>query len=786
MLLTDVGTSQGGGLSSLFPKLFKLRPVAMGGLLYADAGKPAVKGSRWRGNLMPPASAVAEAAVYLPGLETSVRNAAVDFGFPQNLVEKYTILRELNRGGNGVVYLVEHQQTGEEFACKSIAKILEDAPKNKRLARLEAIKREVDVLERLSGSLNVVKLNEVFEDADNVYLVMEYCRGGELLHRIGERHYSERTVASFMRGVLRTLAQCHSHHVLHRDIKPGNFMLLHEGDRAPLKAIDFGLAMPYDPDCLPKTDMTLEGTPWYMAPETLSSQVTPASDLWSAGVMAYQLLTGKYPFDDFKNQHNPSISAIWRSVLMDKLDFNRKHWDGISDEAKDFVRLLLNRDPDKRPTAKAVLEHPWLRGDSKERSTGKQLSSSVVQRIQRFAQNSFFKRNVLQFIAAELLEQQHQQVAAAAKAAMAEGGRLVLDAMDTAAMASLFHQMCFEHEDQELSRRGVSERLKQLGYRLESSELDRLFAKIDGDGDGKLDRVEFAASQVDWRAVQQSHGDVWAAAVRHCFAALDTDGDGLIRCDDIAATLRDKLPPAELRRAVRQVMRESGQDPSAKGMDYDHFVTMLRPGSVDSLEQYDDRWGRASPGSASADKINGLLGAGDSMHGGSAAGDVSVHSAAGSDLGSDLDAGQGQGGQYWGPPAPPALSYPVPIAARPSGSGGGRLPRHTAVHVSPPAAVAGGVGCFRFDTAQGGGRGGAGNGAAGAAAFAPAGAVAAVLAPQPTDRVRGGMQCDLRMHGSNLYRNMAGAGGGGGHPGGQLYRSPAGPGLRSGLESVRE
>ena len=71
---------------------------------------------------------------------------------------------------------------------------------------------------------------------------MELCRGGELIRRIGARHYSERTVASYMRAVLRTLVQCHGARILHRDVKPGNFMLLNDDERSPLKAVDFGLA----------------------------------------------------------------------------------------------------------------------------------------------------------------------------------------------------------------------------------------------------------------------------------------------------------------------------------------------------------------------------------------------------------------------------------------------------------------------------------------------------------------------------------------------------------------
>jgi calcium-dependent protein kinase len=141
-------------------------------------------------------------------------------------------------------------------------------------------------------------------------------------------------------------------------------MLLSSDERAPLRAIDFGLATPFEPEDLPLTNLGLEGaltliprlrssvsrlptrcqlaswmllhrghscvgapltraaalrcatlctagTPWFQAPEVLSSQVTPACDVWAAGVMACQLLTGRLPFDDHRNPMNPSITAIW-------------------------------------------------------------------------------------------------------------------------------------------------------------------------------------------------------------------------------------------------------------------------------------------------------------------------------------------------------------------------------------------------------------------------------------------------------------------------------------------
>lgn len=239
---------------------------------------------------------------------------AIECGYARNYHEKYSRGPALGRGGFGVVAVVTDKDTGKEYACKSINKFLEgDVSDKKQERHIGNIRREVAVLRRLRGTLNVAHLKQAYEDDRDVHVVMEFCRGGELWHRIGNKHYAERTVsnelsgtleqlahtrssvtcsvllqvASFMRAVLRTLSQCHSHRILHRDVKPGNFMLLNDSDRAPLKAIgisfaaghpgcctehpvhnynfchaDFGLAVFYDPGGLPRTDLGLEGTPW--------------------------------------------------------------------------------------------------------------------------------------------------------------------------------------------------------------------------------------------------------------------------------------------------------------------------------------------------------------------------------------------------------------------------------------------------------------------------------------------------------------------------------------------
>eukprot|EP00879_Flechtneria_rotunda_P009752 GHRR01010202.1.p1 GENE.GHRR01010202.1~~GHRR01010202.1.p1 ORF type:complete len:707 (+),score=240.27 GHRR01010202.1:2191-4311(+) len=326
-------------------------------------------------------------------------------GYKRGIHAEYEFDSPLGEGGFGTVRVVRHRSSGVEFACKSICKRLDvpNLPPIKQQQHLENIQREVLILRKLRGTLNVIHLEDVYEDDTHVHIIMEYCRGGELLHRMGHRHYSERTVASYMRAVLRTLAQCHTHRILHRDIKPGNFMLLTEAEDSPLKAIDFGLAVFFNPSNLPLTDLGLEGTPWYMAPEVLSSAVEPASDVWAAGVMAYQLLSGRFPFDDWQNPQAPALSLVWRSILGEEPSFSWAGWQNITNQAQDFCRTLLNKDPKQRPSAREALHHPWLlKGNRKERKQGT-LLTQVVQRLQRHKQQNIFKKTVLDMMANELL-----------------------------------------------------------------------------------------------------------------------------------------------------------------------------------------------------------------------------------------------------------------------------------------------------------------------------------------------------------------------------------------------
>lgn len=151
----------------------------------------------------------------------------------------YTLGKELGRGQFGVTYLCTQNSTGNTYACKSILK-RKLVTKNDK----EDIKREIQIMQHLTGQPNIVEFKGAYEDRHSVHLVMELCAGGELFDRIiSQGHYSERAAAAICRAIVNVVHICHFMGVMHRDLKPENFLLSSKDEAAMLKATDFGLSV---------------------------------------------------------------------------------------------------------------------------------------------------------------------------------------------------------------------------------------------------------------------------------------------------------------------------------------------------------------------------------------------------------------------------------------------------------------------------------------------------------------------------------------------------------------
>ncbi|KAJ6343934.1 hypothetical protein OIU76_005636 [Salix suchowensis] len=268
------------------------------------------------------------------------------FGYSKNFGAKYELGKEIGRGHFGHTC----SATVKKGALKDqtvAVKIISKAKMTTAIS-IEDVRREVKILRGLSGHRHLVKFYDACEDANNVYIVMELCEGGELLDRILARggRYTEEDAKAIIVQILCVVAFCHLQGVVHRDLKPENFLFTSSSEDTDMKLIDFGLSDFIRPD---ERLNDIVGSAYYVAPEVLHRSYSLEADIWSIGVITYILLCGSRPF------WARTESGIFRAVLRSDPNFEDLPWPSVTPEAKDFVKRLLNKDYRKRMTAVQAL-----------------------------------------------------------------------------------------------------------------------------------------------------------------------------------------------------------------------------------------------------------------------------------------------------------------------------------------------------------------------------------------------------------------------------------------------
>ncbi|KAM9191798.1 myosin light chain kinase 3 [Dugong dugon] len=250
----------------------------------------------------------------------------------------------LGGGRFGQVHRCTEKATGLPLAAKII--------KVKTAKDREDVKNEINIMNQLSHE-NLIQLYDAFESKNNFTLVMEYVDGGELFDRITDEkyHLTELDVILFTKQICEGVHYLHQHYILHLDLKPENILCVNQTGHQ-IKIIDFGLARRYKPREKLKVNF---GTPEFLAPEVVNYEfVSFPTDMWSMGVITYMLLSGLSPFlgETDAETMNFIVNCSW--------DFDADTFEGLSEEAKDFVSRLLVKEKSCRMSATQCLKHDWL------------------------------------------------------------------------------------------------------------------------------------------------------------------------------------------------------------------------------------------------------------------------------------------------------------------------------------------------------------------------------------------------------------------------------------------
>lgn len=294
--------------------------------------------------------------------------------------EKYEPGEKIGQGTFGKVFKVKHKETGKDWAMKVINKEKAGGPV------IKLLEREVGILKRVQHE-HIISLNEVFETAKKMYLVMELCEGGELADALKTRErMSEEECKIIMSRLAGAISYLHKNDIVHRDLKLENILLAVDPnnleDKLYIKVTDFGLSVVKGGTGHDNMMQDFCGTPIYMSPEIIDNKTYSQNcDVWAMGVILYIMLSGTPPF---KSKDEDSLYDL---IKKGELDFSDEFWANISVNAKSFLEKMMRVDPAHRLTATEMLHHPWITGNETQKESTNVLELMKIFRDEQNEQN---------------------------------------------------------------------------------------------------------------------------------------------------------------------------------------------------------------------------------------------------------------------------------------------------------------------------------------------------------------------------------------------------------------
>ena len=414
-----------------------------------------------------------------------------------NPSDKYIRGRKIGSGSYGTVYEAKNLVFNNTVAMKVIAK--HDGMDNL------SIKNEIDILKKLSHP-NIVRIYEFYESENYFYLINELCNGGELFNFINKSTLNEQQLSVLFYQVFSGLCYLHENNILHRDIKPENILisskekdLLSDEEYLWIQIIDFGTAKIFEDN---KNLKRIVGSAYYIAPEVLKHDYNEKCDTWSVGIILYMFLAGKAPFDGRSNEE------IINSIKTKTLDLNNENLLQRSDEARDLVKGLLNKNIEERLSAKQALNHKWFK-----KFNGRQLFGNFMEKdIQPYINNLFnyiFHSKIQQLVIAFLVHN--------------------LPTTNSSRNILKLYRYFNISGDCKLTKdelvKGLSKYREEVEVR---KKVDHLFILLDGDNNGFIEYEEFLRACIDKKEILTDE------YLKYAYKFLDKENKGNLSVKEIS------------------------------------------------------------------------------------------------------------------------------------------------------------------------------------------------------------------------------------------------------------
>uniref|UniRef100_A0A0G4HZ07 non-specific serine/threonine protein kinase n=1 Tax=Chromera velia CCMP2878 TaxID=1169474 RepID=A0A0G4HZ07_9ALVE len=467
--------------------------------------------------------------------------------------------KKLGQGSFGEVHLVTEISTGLQRVCKIINRARSQVP-------MEQIEEEIRVMKELDHP-HIIRIFETYDDYKNMYILMDFCEGGELLKRMASdatkgRAWTEEDVALVMQQLLSALFYMHSKRVVHKDLKPENILFADSASssQGQIKLIDFGLAEMFkgspqnglggsgeEGEGWDEEDMShnAAGTALYMAPEVFERNFNHKCDIWSAGVVFYLLMTGSLPF------RGKTIEEVRKAASCSPVPLDTPQAAIFSKRtaARSLLLSMLEKDFKKRPSARECLDHAFFQQARQATAgTSEALPPAIMSSIQSYMRQSNLK-NALVNLMAHQLDMNVGQMREISK---------IFTSLDTDKSGTL-------------SRDELSEGLARAG--LQPWDIVRIVQAMDVDDNKSISYTEFVAACWTWE--ERELNVLWSA-----FCKMDLDGDGAVSVDEFiqALTGMERSDQRLLRgrsEEVRKMVKEIDKNGNGR-IEWDEFVDFLR------------------------------------------------------------------------------------------------------------------------------------------------------------------------------------------------------------------